>query len=57
MDSDEECDAAILIVFLKKKRKWKKKKRLRTLWIKPWLTRRNNLGVDNTLLPRFLIRK
>ena len=52
MDSDEECAVAILIALLKKKRK-RKKKRLRTAYVKPWLTRRNKLGVGNTLLQEF----
>ena len=52
MDSDEACAAAILIALLKQKRK-RKKKRLRTAWVKPRLTRRNKLGVDNTLLEEF----
>ena len=47
----KESGAAILIVLLKKKKR--KKKRLRTVWVKPWLTRRNKPGVDNTLLQEF----
>ena len=49
---DEECVAAISIAFLKRKRK-RKKKRLKTVQVKPWLTKRNKLGVENTLLQEF----
>ena len=49
---DEECAAAILIAFLKRKRK-RKKKRLKTVQVKLWLTKRNKLGVENTLLQEF----
>ena len=52
MDSDEECASAIMIALLKKKRK-RKKKRLRTVSVRPWLTRWNKLGIDNILLQEF----
>ena len=54
MDSESECAAAVIIVAaISKKRKRMRKKRLRSIWVKPWLGRRNDLGVDNTLLREF----
>ena len=54
MDSESECAAAVIIVTaISKKRKRIRKKRLRSIWVKPWLGRRNDLGVDNTLLREF----
>ena len=54
MDSESECAAAVIIVAaISKKRKRIRKKRLRSIWVKPWLGRRNDLGVDNTLLREF----
>ena len=55
VDSEEECVAAILIAFLKKKGK-PKKKRSKIVWVKPCLARRNKLGVDNTLLQEFRLQ-
>ena len=55
IDSEEECAAAILIAFLKKKGK-PKKKRSKIVWVKPCLARRNKLGVDNTLLQEFRLQ-
>ena len=31
-------------------------KRLRTVWVKSWLTRRNRLGVEKTLLQEFQLK-
>ena len=54
MDSESECAVAVIIVAaISKKRKRIRKKRLRSIWVKPWLGRRNDLGVDNTLLREF----
>ena len=54
MDSDYECAAAaVLIAIVSKKRKRLRKKRQRSVWVKPWLSRRNELGVDSTLLREF----
>ena len=51
MDSEEECAVAVLIIanILKKRKRRGKKRKPRTVWVKPWLTRRNELGVYNTL--------
>ena len=49
MDSDIECAAAaVLIAAILKKKKRNKKRKRRTVWVKPWLNRRNELGVYNT---------
>ncbi len=54
MDSESEFAAAVIIVAaISKKRKRIRKKRLRSIWVKPWLGRRNDLGVDKTLLREF----
>ena len=47
MESDEETAAAIVALLLVKK---KKKKRKRSVWVKPWLGRRINLGLYETLV-------
>ncbi len=42
MDSESECaTAVILVAAISKKRKRIRKKRLRSIWVKPWLGRRN----------------
>ena len=46
MESDEETAAAIVALLLVKKNK---KKRKRSVWVKPWLGRRNNSGLNETL--------
>ena len=47
MESDEETTAAIVnLLFVKKN----KKKRKRFVWVKPWLGRRINLGLYETLV-------
>ena len=46
MESDEKAAAAIVTLLLAKKNK---KKRKRSVWVKPWLRRRINLGVYETL--------
>ena len=51
MDSKDECfTAAIIVAIISKKRKRKRQKKQRSVSVKPWLTQRNELGVDNTLL-------
>ena len=45
MDSEEECAAII-----SKRTKKRKQRRHRSIWVKPWLSRRSELGVYNTLL-------
>ena len=52
MDSDLECAAAVLVIssVIKKKKSLRKKRKQRTVLVKPWLNRRNELGVYNTLL-------
>ena len=47
MESDEKAAAAIVTLLLAKKNK---KKRKRSVWVKPWLRRRINLGVYETLV-------
>ena len=47
MESDEETLAAIVALLLVKTNK---KKRKRSVWVKPWLGRRINLGLYETLV-------
>ena len=54
MDSEEDvAAAAIVIAIICKRREKRERKRNRSIWVKPWLQRRNELGVDNTLLMEF----
>ncbi len=54
MDSESECAAAVTkVTAISKKRKRMRKKMHRSIWVKPWLGQRNDLGVDNTLLREF----
>lgn len=55
MSSQEKGAVAIIaICFALKNKKKKKRKRVnRSIWVKPWLRRRNNLGLGNTLLQEF----
>ena len=54
MDSEDECFAAAIIVAItSKKLERKRQKKQRSVWVKPWLTHRNELGVGNTLLEEF----
>lgn len=48
MDSDEETAAAIVVCVLAKRSK--RRKRKRSVWVKPWLTRRNVFGFYDTLM-------
>ena len=48
MDSEEELAPAVVVYVLQKKPKRKKWKK-RSTSVKPWLTRRDALGVYNTL--------
>ena len=52
MDSDLECVAGVLVTssVIKKKKSLRNKRKQRTVWVKPWFNRRNELGVYNTLL-------
>ena len=52
MDSEEEgaAAAAVIITIISKRKKTRKKRLHRTAWVKPWLSRRSELGVYNTLL-------
>ena len=53
MDSEDECfAAAIIVAIISKKQKRQRQKRQRSVW-ELWLTRHNELGVDNTLLEEF----
>ena len=49
MNSQEECAAAIVVVIILKKRK-KKRRKKRKLWVKLWLSRRNERGIYNNLI-------
>ena len=46
------CSTAVLVIssVIKKKKSLRKKRKQMTVSIKPWLNRRNKLGVYNTLL-------
>ena len=51
MDCEEECAAAaVIIAVISKSRKKRKQRRHRSIWVKPWLTRRSELGVYDKLL-------
>ena len=50
MDSDVECAAAVLIIAILRKRKQRKFRKKRSTWVKPWLLRREKLGIYNTLV-------
>ena len=45
--------ATAAVAILSKTRKRLQKKRQRSVCVKPWLSRRNEIGVDNTLLREF----
>ena len=47
MESNEETAAATVAILLMKRNK---KKRKRTVWAKPWLERRNHLGLYEMLV-------
>ena len=51
MDSDTELAAAAIIVAIISKKK--ERRRRRTTWVKPWLQRRSQLGMYDTLLREF----
>ena len=57
MDSDRECAAAaiaIAVICKKRKRRIKKQcRQKRSEWVKDWLTKRNELGFERTLLREF----
>ena len=55
MDSDEEC--AVIIAVISKRRKKRKQRRNRSIWVKPWLSRRSELGVYDTLLHELRFEK
>ena len=48
MDSEEERAAAPVII-ISKRRKKRKQRRHRSIWVKPWQSRRSELGVYDTL--------
>ena len=61
MDSDEECAAAFTVIaIIVKKRKLMRKKlnrQKRSVWVRPCLVRRNELGADSTLLQEFRLEE
>ena len=50
MDADQESDAAAVVIGVLLKRRKSKQRKKRSVWVKPWLQRRNKLGVYRTLL-------
>ena len=50
MDTELKCAAATLIIGILLKRRKRKNRKQRSAWVKPWLKRRNERGVYNTLL-------
>ena len=48
MENDEETAAAIVVSLIIKKKN--RKKRKRSVWVKPWLGRRINPGLHETLV-------
>ena len=58
MDSELECVvAAAVVVAVISKRRNKKKRKKRSVWVKPWLKRREERGVFNTLLQEFRLEE
>ena len=47
MDSDLECVVAVLVTssVIKKKKSLRNKRKQKTVWVKPWFNRRNELDV------------
>ena len=50
MDADQESAAAAVVIGVLLKRGKSKQRKKRSVWVKPWLQRRNKLGVYHTLL-------
>ena len=51
MDSDiERAAAAIIIATISKRKNWRKR---RSTWLKPWLQKRSQIGMFDTLLREF----
>ena len=50
MDADQESAAAAVVIGVLLKRRKSKQRKKRSVWVKPWLQRRNKLGVYHTLL-------
>ena len=50
MDADKESAAAAVVIGVLLKRRKSKERKKRSVWVKPWLQRRNKLGVYHTLL-------
>ena len=48
--SEKQAAAAIIIALLLKMKKTRKSRQKRRVWVKPWLKRRQSLGVYETLL-------
>jgi hypothetical protein len=48
--SDDEAVAALLLIKLMQRRKLKRNKRNRTLWVKPWIAGRLEYGVYHILV-------
>ena len=55
MDVDQERAAASMIIGVLLKRGKTKHRKKRSVWVKPWLQRRNKLGVYHTLLQELRI--
>ena len=56
MDFDHEyVAAAVVVAVLNKKSKRLRQKRERSVWVKPWLSIRNELRADRTLLREFRV--
>ena len=50
MMSEELAAAAIAIAIISKRKNTERKRKRRTVWLKPWLYKRPNFGVYDTLL-------
>ena len=48
--SEKQAATAIIIALLLKMKKTRKSRQKRRVWVKPWLKRRQSLGVYETLL-------
>ena len=57
MDSDSECAAAAIVVAVLLKRRKRSKHKKRSAWVKPWLQKRTQFGIYDTLLQELRLQE